>query len=88
MKEFNNEMNSFIVNHRQVSRSWYKHFTDREGKKRTTYNIVANKFHFNAGAQRQEQRQAPQQTNLGVTPQDSYPFGGTDVDISDDALPF
>lgn len=24
MKEFNNEMNSFIVNHRQVSRSWYK----------------------------------------------------------------
>lgn len=65
-----------------------KHFTDREGKKRTTYNIVANKFHFNAGAQRQEQRQAPQQTNLGVTPQDSYPFGGTDVDISGDALPF
>ena len=65
-----------------------KHFTDREGKKRTTYNIVANKFHFNAGAQRQEQRQAPQQTNLGVTPQDSYPFGGTDVDISDDTLPF
>lgn len=65
-----------------------KHFTDREGKKRTTYNIVANKFHFNAGAQRQEQRQAPQQTKLGVTPQDSYPFGGTDIDISDDALPF
>ena len=24
MKEFNNEMNSFIVNHRQTSRSWYK----------------------------------------------------------------
>ena len=24
MKEFNNEMNSFIVNHRQVSHSWYK----------------------------------------------------------------
>lgn len=65
-----------------------KHFVDREGKKRTTYNVVANKFHFNAGAQRQEPQQAPQQTNLGVTPQDSYPFGGTDVDISDDALPF
>ena len=65
-----------------------KHFIDREGKKRTTYNVVANKFHFNGGAQRQEPQQAPQQTNLGVTPQDSYPFGGTDVDISDDALPF
>ena len=24
MKEFNNEMNNFIMNHRQVSRSWYK----------------------------------------------------------------
>lgn len=65
-----------------------KHFTDREGKKRTTYNIVANKFHFNAGAQRQEPQQTPQQTNLGVTPQDNFSFGGTDIDLSDDALPF
>lgn len=65
-----------------------KHFIDREGKKRTTYNVVANKFHFNGGAQRQEPQQAPQQTNLGVTPQDGYPFGGTDVYISDDELPF
>lgn len=65
-----------------------KRFTDKNGNNRTTYNIVANKFHFNAGAQHQEPRQAPQQTNLGVTPQDSYPFGGTDIDLSDDALPF
>ncbi|PQC93498.1 single-stranded DNA-binding protein [Enterococcus faecium] len=53
-----------------------KRFTDKNGNKRTTYNIVANKFHFNAGAQRQE----PKQTNLGVTPQDNF--------LSDDALPF
>ena len=65
-----------------------KRFTDKNGNNRTTYNVMANKFHFNAGAQHQEPRQAPQQTNLGVTPQDSYPFGGADVDISDDALPF
>lgn len=53
-----------------------KRFTDKQGNKRSTYNIVANKFHFNAGMKREE----PKQTNLGVTPQDNF------LDNSD--LPF
>lgn len=45
-----------------------KRFTDKQGNKRSTYNIVANKFHFSIKAKQEE----PKRTNLGVTPQDTF----------------
>ncbi len=55
MKEFNNEMNNFIMNHRQVSRSWYKLADEFNRSFGTHYSWEKIRSHYRRNLEKEAQ---------------------------------
>ena len=63
MKEFNNEMNNFIMNHRRVSRSWYKLTDEFNRSFGTHYSWEKIRSHYRRNLER-EVKEMQQDTSV------------------------
>ena len=69
-------------------------YTDKNGNKRTSYDVIVDRFEFldnkgdNQGSQPQQAQQTQQNDNPFAGANSDNPFESNDVEIDDSSLPF